>query len=220
MTEQHTDDQRTTDQHTPDERGQNNTDSHTDSQNEQRSYRSQEDFDKAISARLGRERKKWDQEKAEIERKAKMDEHERTKAEKEESDRKAREAAEALDRYKVLHAAERQAVKLGGKPIRAEQIVALAWPALSSVEVGDSGPDATAVEAAIKAVLEDVPELKATTTGSNLGGSGSNPGVGSDSRQTVEKNPFSREHLNLTEQARILGEDPELAARLRKEAQV
>jgi len=34
----------------------------------------------------------------------------------------------------------------------------------------------------------------------------------------VEKNPWAKETLNLTEQARILKEDPQLAAKLKSEA--
>lgn len=36
---------------------------------------------------------------------------------------------------------------------------------------------------------------------------------------TTAKNPFSKEHLNLTEQGRLFRENPELAMRLQKEAQ-
>ncbi len=52
----------------------------------------QADLERMLSERLKRERKKWDEEKQEIEKRAKMDEQERIKAEKEDAEKRAQEA--------------------------------------------------------------------------------------------------------------------------------
>ena len=45
---------------------------------------------------------------------------------------------------------------------------------------------------------------------------GTKPGEGKDDGKGVTKNPWSKEHFNLTEQGKILTEDPELAQQLMK----
>lgn len=110
--------------------------------------------------------------------------------------------------------AERLAMR-DGKPERASYIAQLATANLDVRFDDHDRPDEVQVQEAITRVLNDVPELR--VVGQNLGGDGSNPG-GSD-RNDTEKNPWSQEHHNLTEQGRIVREDPAKAERLQKAAQ-
>lgn len=102
-----------------------------------------------------------------------------------------------------------QAAELG--IVDAEAAEALAD--LSGVKVGDDGT-VEGVKEALTALLEAKPYLK-----------GAPPKVGSPSNppgatNTGEKNPWSKDHFNLTEQGRILREDPAKAQRLMAEAGV
>jgi len=170
----------------------------------------QEELDRIIQQRLQRERKKWEQQIEEERRKAAMTEAERLKAEKEEAERKAQEAQVAAHRRIVQAEAKAQALAMGVRPERIEYALRLAD--LSEVDVGDDGePDVAAIKAALEKVLNDLPELRGATapakSGSEFQGGG-----------TVDRNPWSPEHFNLTEQGRIMRENPQLAARLMKEA--
>ena len=170
----------------------------------------QEELDRIIQQRLQRERKKWEQQIEEERRKAAMTEAERLKAEKEEAERKAQEAQAAANRRIIQAEAKAQSLALGVRPERLEYVLRLAD--LSEVEVGDDGePDVAAIKAALEKVLNDLPELRGATapakSGSEFQGGG-----------TVDRNPWSKEHFNLTEQGRIMRENPQLAARLMKEA--
>lgn len=74
------------------------------------------------------------------------------------------------------------------------------------------------VEQSVQAALETYPKLKAdyTPPTQNVGG-GSNPAA--DTQEVLpEVNPWSTEHFNLTEQARVLRETPDLARRLQNAA--
>lgn len=172
----------------------------------------QEDLDRLIQQRLQRERKKWEQQLEEERKKAAMTEAERLKAEKEEAERRAQEAQASANQRLINAEARVQAVTLGIRPERVAYALKLAD--LSAVDVDDSGnPDEAAIKAALEAVLKDLPELKGAPAPQGPSGADFN-GVSS----AADKNPWSKEHFNLTEQGRILKENPELAARLRKEA--
>lgn len=205
MTEQ---DQQVQEQTAPDEASNN-----TEQQTQEGVYRSQEEFDAAFSKRLERERKKLreeiQKEADEAAKKAKMDEAERLKAEKEEVENNAKARESAANQRIVRAEAKVQAASLGVKPERVKTVLKLTD--LSDVEVGDDGePDADALRQAIEATINEYPEFK--TGGTNVGGSGSNPanGGGND----PEKNPWSDEHFNLMEQGNIYRKDPEKAKRL------
>lgn len=171
----------------------------------------QAELDAILSKRLARERKQWEQQVEDAKKKAAMDETERLKAEKAEAEQKAQAAQAAANQRLIKAEAKVQAAALGVKPERIDYAIRLAD--LSGVEVGDDGePDAKAVKAAIEAVLRDVPELKGV---SGSVGTGSNPG--GDGNQGT-KNPWKRETFNLTEQARLLRENPALAAQLKAAA--
>lgn len=170
----------------------------------------QDELDAILAKRLARERKAWEQQIEEERRKAAMTEAERLKAEKEEAERRAKEAQAAAHRRIVQAEAKAQALALGVRPERLEYALRLAD--LSEVEVGDDGePDAAAIKAALEKVLNDLPELRGATapakSGSEFQGGG-----------TVDRNPWSKEHFNLTEQGRLMRENPQLAARLQREA--
>lgn len=170
----------------------------------------QEELDRIIQQRLQRERKKWEQQIEEERRKAAMTEAERLKAEKEEAERKAQEAQAAANRRIIQAEAKAQALALGVRPERLEYALRLAD--LSEIEVGDDGePDAAAIKTAIEKVLNDLPELRGAATPAKSGSEFQGGG-------TVDRNPWSPEHFNLTEQGRIMRENPQLAARLMKEA--
>jgi membrane protein involved in colicin uptake len=176
-------------------------------QQQQQVYRTQEDFDAAFARRLERERKKlreeWDAEKAEIERKAKMDEAERIKAEKEEAEKKASEYRTQLQAERLNAAAERAAIAAGAKPEQVAKVVRLAE--LGEVEFTDGKPDPEAVEQAISAVLEEIPELKA---GSKTVGTSTNPANGSDEQQE------EFEKMGYQERVALYNRDPDLFRRL------
>ena len=170
----------------------------------------QEQLDEIISKRLARERKQWEQQIEEERKKAAMTEAERLKAEKEEAERKAQDAQTAANQRIINAEAKVLAVSLGVKPERVAYALKLAD--LSAVEVDENGdPDADAIKAAIEAVINDLPELKGTQ-GPSRSGSEFNGG------NKTDKNPWLKEHFNLTEQGRIMRENPDLAARLKQEA--
>ena len=144
---------------------------------------------------------------------AEMSENERLKAEKEQAETKANETLTKANQRAVRSEARVRALEAGVKPERVAAVLRLSD--LSGVEVAEDGePDAKAVGKAIEATLKEYPEFKASHA---VGGSGSNP-AGSDGN-TAEKNPWSREHFNLTEQGRIAQSDPAKAHQLMKAAQ-
>lgn len=91
---------------------------------------------------------------------------------------------------------------------------AMALADLSKVQVTDDGK-VEGVKEALEALLKDRPWLKKNTGGSGQVGGGTNPpGAGSSG----ETNPWKKETFNLTQQAKVLRENPALAARLKAEA--
>jgi len=83
---------------------------------------------------------------------------------------------------------------------------------LSGVKVGDDGT-VTGVREALEALLQAKPYLKAS--GPAKVGVPSNPAA---TTNTGEKNPWTKDHWNLTEQGRIYREDPAKARRMMAEA--
>ena len=172
----------------------------------------QEELEAKLAKRLARERRKWEQQLEEERKKAAMTEAERLRAEKEEAERRAQAAIEAANQRAIRAEARVQAAALGVRPERLDYVLRLLD--LSEIEVGEDGtPDAGAIKQAVEQLLRDLPELKGST---GSVGTGTNPG----SQDPDVKNPWSKEHFNLTEQGRIMRENPALAARLKAEAGV
>lgn len=172
----------------------------------------QEELDAIIAKRLARERRQWEQQLEEERKKAAMTEAERLRAEKEEAERRAQAAIEAANQRAIRAEARVQAAALGVRPERLDYVLRLLD--LSEIEVGEDGtPDAGAIKQAVEQLLRDLPELKGST---GSVGTGTNPG----GQDHDIKNPWSKEHFNLTEQGRIMRENPALAARLKAEAGV
>lgn len=84
----------------------------------------------------------------------------------------------------------------------------------SKLILGDDGK-VTGLEDQLKTLQETKAFLFKEETPGGTGGSMGNVGKG---KGQSDKNPWSKEHFNLTEQGRILREDPELAAKLRAAA--
>jgi hypothetical protein len=108
---------------------------------------------------LAKQKKEWQQTLEEEKKKAAMTETERLKAEKDEADKKAQLATEAANNRIIQAEAKAEALGLG---IKADKVhLALKLADLSGVEVDANGVvDNKAVQAAINAVLKDLPELK------------------------------------------------------------
>ena len=81
---------------------------------------------------------------------------------------------------------------------------------LSKIDVDDDGK-VNGLSEQLKKLQESDPYLFDEETPGGTGGSKGNGGKG---KQTT-KNPWSKEHFNLTEQGRLLREDPELAAQFK-----
>lgn len=142
---------------------------------------------------------------AEDRAKAEMSEAEQAKA----AAAAAEERAKARERRIVQAEAKAAAAAQGVKPERLAYVLRLAD--LEGVAVDEQGePDGKAISAAIAAVLKELPELKGAT---NVGGP-TNPGA--DGHKGP--NPWAKDTLNLTEQARLLREDPALAKQLKEAA--
>lgn len=217
MTEQQTQEQDTQAQ----DQGTSDGTQNTDGQQTDQGYRSQDDFDKAFARKLEKEREKLRKELATeaeaAKKKAAMDEATRLKTEMEERDHKANEREKAANQRAVRSEAKVQALDAGANPKRVTAVLDLARKALSEVEVDDDGePDVKAVRKAIEATLKEYPEFK---SGASIGGAGSNPAGGDSDGNDPAKNPWSKEHFNLTEQGNIMRADPAKAERLRKAAQ-
>lgn len=154
------------------------------------------------------------EEKEEADKKARMSEVDRLREEQKEAADRVERADAALKAERLTYTAERLAVKLGGKPERAEGIARLAN--LSGIDFDDEGKPASAqVEAAIKKTLEEYPELKVSK---RLNDEGFTPPP--DELEAGEKNPFDRNspHFHLGKQGELFEKNPELARRLQKAA--
>lgn len=148
-------------------------------------------------------------------RKSAMSEAEKLKADLAEKDKAIVAATERANRRAISAEAQVQALAAGIRPDRVAAAIRLAD--LSAIECDDEGePDVEAIKTSIQAILKDYPEWAVSAGGDGKGvGSGANPASGGNGGQ---KNPWLKEHWNLTEQGRITRESPEKARQLRAAA--
>lgn len=148
-------------------------------------------------------------------KKAAMSEAEKLKVELADKDAAIAAATERANRRAIAAAAQVQALAAGIRPDRVAAAIRLAD--LAGVACDDDGePDGAAITASIQAILKAYPEWAASAGGEGKGvGSGANPAGGGTSG---EKNPWLKEHWNLTEQGRITRDSPEKARQLRAAA--
>lgn len=145
------------------------------------------------------------------------------KAYKAQEDAQKTEAQRAVDRAEAAEAQNQTlsqrlqtletreiATSLGVDKDKADDVLALALRDNSHLDENGTLVN-TAVSAAITSVLERHPHFK---SGPVTIGTGTNPGPA----QPPAKNPWSKEHRNLTEQARISKENPALAETLKTQA--
>lgn len=121
---------------------------------------SQEEVNKIIDQRLKRAEKGWADKVAEDSKKAAMSEADRLKSEVDAANLKATKAGEAANQ-RVVTAEARVALLVAG--IKAERVGrALKMLELADIAVDDDGtPDQAAIDAAVKALIEDMPEFVA-----------------------------------------------------------
>ena len=119
-----------------------------------------------------------------------------------------KKAKEEIDALKFEHSIESALAKAGAKNVKAAK-------ALLDIEsLKNSKNMDVDIDVAITKAKESDPYLYGETDPSGTGGSLGNGSKGSQG----EKNPWSKEHFNLTEQGRILRENPEKAAQLKAAA--
>ena len=134
----------------------------------------QADLDALIAKRLDRERKKWDTDAQAASERAKLDEVDRLKAEKADSDNAVAEAKREALSIRVETTAERLALKAGVKPDRVERF--LRNVDLSDLDelTEDGKPNQAALTKLIGDTLADVPEFRGQTaagaSGAEVGG--------------------------------------------------
>lgn len=126
-----------------------------------------------------------------------------------EANRKAQEAEQKANQRLINAEVKLLAAEMG----LIDADAALALMDKANVEVDESG-NVIGVKEALEALVETKPWLKKAEA--KPVGSGTNPpGAGG-----AEPNPWKKETFNLTQQAKILRENPALAARLKAEAGV
>lgn len=126
-----------------------------------------------------------------------------------EANRKAQEAEQKANQRLINAEVKLLAAEMG----LIDADAALALMDKANVEVDESG-NVIGVKEALEALVETKPWLKKAEA--KPVGSGTNPpGAG-----VAEPNPWKQETFNLTQQAKILRENPALAARLKAEAGV
>ena len=173
----------------------------TEGKQEQTRTFTQDELDAIISKRLARERKAWEAQLEEERKKAAMTETERLKAE---SEQKVKEWEE---KYKT---ATERILKAEVKAAAAEMGIVDPEVAFLLLKTDEVNEDFSNVKDLLVEVIKEKPYLKKSA---NIGG-GTNPGAS----QNAKENPWLPEYFNLTKQARILREDPELAATLKRMA--
>lgn len=115
---------------------------------------------------------------------------------------------------KIAALRKETSIELALKDEKAKNIKAV--KALLDLEkVSIDGDNLIGLEEQLKTLKESDPYLFGEDT---LKGRGTNP-PGEPMPPEYKKNPFSKEHFNLTEQGRIYKEDPELAAKLKAAAE-
>lgn len=176
---------------------------------------SQDEVNKLIAREKKRAADATRKELEDAARTAAMSEVEKLQQQLGEKDTAIAAATERANRRAIAAEAQVQALAAGIRPDRVAAAIRLAD--LSGVECDDAGePDVAAITASIQAILKDYPEWAAGAGGDGKGvGSGANPAGGGASGQ---KNPWLREHWNLTEQGRITRENPDKARQLRAAA--
>lgn len=126
-----------------------------------------------------------------------------------EANRKAQEAEQKANQRLINAEVKLLAAEMG----LIDADAALALMDKANVEVDESG-NVIGVKEALEALVETKPWLKKAEA--KPVGSGTNPpGAG-----VAELNPWKKETFNLTQQAKVLRENPALAARLKAEAGV
>lgn len=88
----------------------------------------------------------------------------------------------------------------------------------SKIEIDENGNVKAGLDDQIKALRESKGFLFVEKDGTGAKFRGAKPPEGSDKGSSGQKNPWSKEHFNLTEQGRILRENPELAKQLQAAA--
>lgn len=84
----------------------------------------------------------------------------------------------------------------------------------TKIELDDNGNVKAGLDDQVKALRESKAFLFVEKDGTGAKFRGAKPPEGSDKGSNGQKNPWSKEHFNLTEQGRILRENPELAKQL------
>lgn len=88
----------------------------------------------------------------------------------------------------------------------------------TKIELDDNGNVKAGLDDQVKALRESKAFLFVEKDGTGAKFRGAKPPEGSDKGSSGQKNPWSKEHFNLTEQGRILRENPELAKQLQAAA--
>jgi hypothetical protein len=119
---------------------------------------SQDEVNNIVTERLKRAREKWEEERAEAERRAKMDAEERAKLEREEAEARASERVATANSRLIRADAKTIAAELGTKPERINAVLRLAD--LSEITVSDDGEvDGGAIRSTLETVLSEYPEF-------------------------------------------------------------
>ncbi len=165
--------------------------------------KSEQQFDpdtveKIVKKRLDRERKKWEAEMEEARKKAEMSEAEKAQA-------RTKELEAELEKERAARTASDRRAELTGK-VRDPRA---AMKLIEDEHVNEDG--SVNVEAFLEAYPYFAPDSGKPTAKS---ATAPTPATGSPA-----KNPFARDTLNLTEQARLIRENPNLAAQLKAAAE-
>ncbi len=124
--------------------------------------------------------------------------------------------AEENKTLKLERATERQALSLDVDPKKLDTVMTLLKAGGEVQTDGEGNIDQAALKTRLEGILQAHPYFKSTPT---TIGAGSNPANAANAPGAVDKNPFSKEHRNLTKQAEILRTNPALARQLQASAQ-
>ena len=150
---------------------------------------SQADLDALVDKRLGRARRKWQDELSEYARREGLDDVDRLKVERDDAVAAGKANADALTGRLIRTEAKAAALAAGVHPDRIGRLLRLVD--LDDVDelVDDDGVDEAAVARAVQAALADVPELAASSNGGGKAGSsgGDFTGGGSGKQWTADE---------------------------------
>lgn len=169
---------------------------------DQGKYYTQEELDKILASRLAREKKKTKEAIEEAEKLAKMTADQKREYELEKLKEENQKLKAAQNRYELG--------KEASKILATSGIVAT--DEILDFVVKD---DAEQTNAAVKAFTDLVDKVSDELMKEKLKGKTPKKNQTSDGL----KNPFSKEHFNLTEQGRLLKENPELYNQLKAQAE-